>query len=69
MTDGRMVYMTAEQAHEIDRYVEALMRANYNERAVTMMNLALAYRFAKANEPELPSNVVAMDTYSRKVGA
>ena len=69
MTDGRMVYMTAEQAHEIDRYVEALMRANYNERAVRMMNLALAYKFAPQNEPELPSNVVAMDGYSRKVGA
>lgn len=67
--EGRMVWMTAEQAREIDRYIEALMRANRNERASVMMNLALAYRFAKQNEPEAPSNVIAMDGYSRRVGA
>lgn len=67
MSDTRMVAMTAEQHAEIERYIELLMRANKNERATKMMNLALAYRFAKPAEPALPDNVVAIDNYSRKV--
>lgn len=65
----RMVAMTAEQAAEVDRYIEVLMRANYNERAAKMMNLALAYKFAQDVEPPLPDNVVALDSFSRRVGA
>lgn len=64
-----MVAMTAEQAEEIERYIELLMRARRNERAAQMMNLALAYKFAKQNEPSLPDNVVELGSYSRKVGA
>lgn len=62
--DGRMVYMTPEQHAEIERYILELMRAHHNERASTMMNLALAYKFAEPPKP--PSNVVEMHGYSRK---
>lgn len=65
--DGRMVYMTAEQYAEINRLIEMLMRLNRNERASKLMNLALAYKFAKQNEPALPDNVVAFDSYSKRV--
>jgi len=61
-----MVAMTAEQYAEVERCIEFLMRLNRNERAATMMNLALAYKFAASVEPTLPSNVVE---FSRKVGA
>jgi len=63
----RMVAMTAEQAEEIERYIELLMRGHKNERAATMMNLSLAWRFAVSNEPPLPNNVVQLDGYSRRV--
>lgn len=67
MSDGgRMVYMTAEQHADIERYIEQEMRAFHNERAARMMTLSLAYRFA--SDP-LPDNVVELDVHSRKVGA
>ena len=69
MSDSRMVSMTAEQAAEIEAYIELLMRAHKNERASQMMNLALAYKFAKPIEPPLPENVVQFGDWSRKVGA
>ena len=74
MSDIRMVAMTAEQHEEIEHYIQLLMRGHRNERAASMMNLALAYKFAKKNEPELPSNVVPLVTHagnnwSRKAGA
>ena len=74
MTSPRSVLMTAEQAAEIDRYIVLLMRAHHNERAATMMNLALAYKFAAPVEPELPENVYPLvthagDNWSRKAGA
>ena len=72
MSDLRMVAMTAEQAAEIDRYIELLMRGHMSERASTMMNLALAYKFARPQEPELPTNVYpivrhAGDSWSKRV--
>lgn len=62
-----MVSVTAEQCAEIERYIELLMRANLNERAAKMMNLSLAYKFAKSSEPETPSNVVDLHDFSKKV--
>jgi hypothetical protein len=69
---SRLVHMTSEQAAEIEVYIETLMRAGHTDRAATMMNLSLAWRFAPVNEPELPSNVYpivrhAGDSWSRKV--
>ena len=69
MTDTRMVAMTSEQYDEVERYIELLMRGNKNERASTMMTLALAYKFARPTEPVRPSNVVDLHDFSRKVGA
>ena len=70
MTGDRLVAMTAEQYAEVERCIEALMRANRNERASKLMTLALSYKFAKDVEPALPSNVVAFpQEFSRKVGA
>lgn len=69
MTDTRMVAMSDEQAAEIERYIEQLMRASKNERASLMMNLALAYKFAKTSEPERAPNVVDLHDFSRRVGA
>ena len=62
----RMVAMTAEQAAELDRCIQELMRGHKNERASTLMNLKLSYQFAK---PEAPSrtNVVDLHDFSRKV--
>ena len=59
-----MVAMTSEQYVEVERCIEALMRMNRNERAATLMTLALAYKFAK---PEAPTNVVELHGYSQKV--
>ena len=64
-----MVAMTAEQHAEIERHIVELMRRHKNERASQMMNLALAYKFAKPSEPVLPSNVVELHGHSRRVGA
>jgi hypothetical protein len=69
MSDERAVVMNAEQYAEIERHIEDLMRANRNERAAAMMNLALAWRFAAPIEPPRPSNVVELASYSRKVPA
>ncbi len=69
----RMVAMTAEQAAEVDLYVEQLMREKKEPRATLMMTLALAWRFAKPQAPELPTNVYpivkhAGDSWSKRVG-
>ena len=69
MSDMRMVAMSAEQYEEVNRHIEMLMRGNLNERASTMMTLALAYKFAKPEEPELPTNVVDLHDFSKRVGA
>ena len=69
MSDERTVIMTAEQYAEVERCIEERMRMNKNDRAATLMNLALAYKFARPIEPAPPSNVVEFHGYSRKVGA
>lgn len=46
----RLVLMSAEQAAEIERCVEVLIRANLNEQANAMMGVALAYKFARPVE-------------------
>lgn len=63
----RMVLMTAEQAAAVNECIESLMRANQNERAAKLMNLALAYKFGHDLDPPLPENVVEMHGFSRKV--
>jgi hypothetical protein len=67
MSDERGVLMTAEEYAEIETYIRVLMRANKNERAALMMNLALKYKFAKPVDAPLPENVVEIGSYSRKV--
>jgi hypothetical protein len=69
MSAMRMVAMSAEQAAELDRYIEDLMRRHKNARASLMMTLSLAYRFAPVPKPEPRSNVVELDFHSRRVGA
>lgn len=66
MSDSRSVLMTAEQAQEIDRYIELLMRAHKNERATLMMNLALAYKFSPKQPTTWPDNVVELHGFSRR---
>lgn len=67
MSDMRLVPMTAEQAEELDRCIELLMRANRNERATTLMTLRFAWSAAQPQEKPLPNNVIDMFGYSRKV--
>lgn len=67
---ARHVPMTPEQFKVLDEVVvPGLMRANDQRRAAEMMALALAYKFAPENKPELPSNVVEMQGFSRRVEA
>lgn len=66
MSDGRMVYMTAEQHEDVEHYIVALMHADDRERASRMMALALAWKFASTLE-QLPDNVVSLDNWSTKV--
>jgi hypothetical protein len=65
----RYVLMNAEQAADLDLYILQLMRSGENERASRMMNLTLAFKFAKPAKPPLPENVVEIDKNSRKVPA
>lgn len=72
--NGRMVWMTEEQDAEINLCIEELMRARLNERAATLMNLALAYKFTPEPPQERPSNVYPIvkhegDNWSKRVGA
>jgi hypothetical protein len=69
VSERRQVTMTLEQAREIDRYIELLMRANRNERAKTMMMLRLQFYDAPVVRAPLPDNVVELHGHSRKVTA
>lgn len=65
-----MVAMTFEQYDCLERLIPKLMHERLEREACLMMNLALAWRFAKPVEPVLPSNVVAFpEQHSRRVGA
>lgn len=69
----RRITITSEQRDDIELYILSLMRSGERERAHRMMNLSLAYKFAKPLAPELPSNVYpivkhAGDDWSRRVG-
>jgi hypothetical protein len=68
MTDERAVLMDAEQADLLNELTERLIREN-DPRAMKLGSLAIAYKFAKPVEPDLPDNVVPLDPWSRKVGA
>jgi hypothetical protein len=64
----RPVLMTDEQAQILEDVGVELMRQQ-DDRAMKVLSLSLAYKFAAPIEPPLPSNVVQLDPYSRKVGA
>lgn len=67
MSELRSVSMSQEQARILDEVViPKLMRASDERNASLMMALALAWKFAKSDAPELPRNVVQLDSYSRK---
>jgi hypothetical protein len=68
----RRIVMTSEQHEDLELYILALMRSGQREQAQRMMNLTLAYKFARDLEPSLPSNVYpiikhAGDDWSRRV--
>ena len=65
MSDSRPVLMTGEQAALVDELTQRLMREG-DLRAMQLGALFMAYKFAKPLEPELPSNVVEIDRWSRK---
>ena len=65
MTGERMVPMNFEQARILEDLGVDLMRLD-DDRAMKVLGLALAYKFAQDITPPLPSNVVE---FSRKVGA
>lgn len=68
MNGERPVTMTFEQAQILEDLGVRLMREQ-DDRAMKVLSLSLAYKFAKPKEPVLPSNVIQFDGYSRKVGA
>ena len=61
----RSVAITDEQAQILEDVGVEMMREQ-DDRAMKLLSLSLAYKFAKP-EPPLPDNVVALDGYSRKV--
>lgn len=62
----RMVAMTDEQAEILEELGVDLMRRQ-DDRAMKVLSLSLAWKFAKPIAPPLPPNVVEFSTYSRKV--
>lgn len=64
MTD-RLVAIDAEQAQILEDVGVDLMRTN-DERAMKVLAISLAYKWAAPIEPPLPDNVVTLDGYSRK---
>lgn len=70
MIDLRTVAMSEEQAQVLDEVViPALMRSGDDQRASKMMALALAWKFARRTEPQVPDNVVELHGFSKRVGA
>jgi hypothetical protein len=68
----RRIVMTSEQYADLELYIVSLMRSGECERAQRMMNLTLAYKFARDLEPPLPQNVYpivthAGDDWSRRI--
>ena len=64
----KLVAIDAEQAKILEDVGVALMRAD-DDRAMRVLSISLAYKWAKLIEPPLPDNVVEFGSYSRKVGA
>lgn len=68
----RMVAVSAEQAQILEDVGVQMMR-DEDDRAMKVLALSLAYKFARPLEPELPSNVYPIvkhvgDDWSRRVG-
>ena len=62
----RPVFISGEQAQILEALGVELMRRG-DDRAMKVLALSLAYKFAKPLEPELPDNVVEFDSYSKRV--
>jgi hypothetical protein len=67
-----MVAMSQEQADLLEHIGVQMMRLD-DDRAMKLLSLSLAYKFAKPLEAPLPSNVVSIvdriGNYSQKVGS
>jgi hypothetical protein len=59
-----MVAISAEQAQILEDVGVRLMREQ-DERAMKVLSLSLAYKFARDLEPPLPDNVVRMTPLQR----
>ena len=66
--DLRTVAMSAEQAQILEDVGVGMMR-DEDDRAMKVLALSLAYKFAKPQAPPLPDNVLEFSAYSRRVGA
>ncbi len=56
--------MSAEQAQILEDVGVGMWG---DERAIKLLALSLAYKWARPSEPPVPDNVVSLDTYSRRV--
>jgi hypothetical protein len=67
----RLVPISQEQAQILEDVAVQMMRDNDEKRAIKLLALSLAYKWAKPTEPPLPENVVPLvdriDSYSRRV--
>lgn len=66
MNDIRPVAMSREQAVILEAVGVQMLR-DQDERAIKLLALSLAYKFAKPTEPTLPDNVVEFGSYSKRV--
>jgi hypothetical protein len=70
----RLVPVSQEQAQILEDVAVQMMRDNDDNRAIKLLALSLAYKWAKPLEPPLPENVYpivthAGDYWSRKVSS
>lgn len=70
----RLVPMSAEQAQILEDVAVEMMRANDDERAIKLLALSLAYKWARPLEAPLPENVYPLvthagDDWSRRIGS
>lgn len=66
--DGRTVTITGEQAKILEDVGVDLMRRS-DSRAMKVLSISLAYKWAKPKVPPMPDNVVELRGFSKKVGA
>lgn len=66
MSGERAVVMSAEQAQVLEEVGVELMR-HKDERAMKLLTISLAYKFARPIDPQVPDNVVELHGWSRRV--